>query len=272
MRVIKIICLGLLVSFFTVSCKEASKGTKEGVEKSIKGENLKKIEVGIEGMTCQIGCAKTIESKLSKMEGINSVSVSFEDKLGKIVYDANKISEEEITKKITGIAGGETYSVTSVKEMKSGCCSADLKDCTMKCSKTCTEKDCAKCAAVQAECKTKCATEKQACCKGKIETCEKKCTETCTKKDCENCAKATAECKIKCAAKDKACCSADLKECTMKCETGCTEKDCAKCASVQKECKTKCATEKQSCCVATAETKHKECQTKCAKKDCAKCA
>lgn len=149
MRVIKIICLGLLVSFFTVSCKEASKGAKEGVEKSVKAENLKEIEVGIDGMTCQIGCAKTIESKLSKMEGINSVSVSFEDKLGKIVYDANKVSQEEITKKITGIAGGETYSVISVKEggsVKAACCASEKKECDWKCGKKGEKKDCAKCA------------------------------------------------------------------------------------------------------------------------------
>ena len=78
--------------------------------------NLKKVEVGIEGMTCQIGCAKTIESKLSKTEGIRSVAVLFEKKSGTIVYDSNKISKDDISKKINSIAGGDIYSVTSVRE------------------------------------------------------------------------------------------------------------------------------------------------------------
>lgn len=249
MKLIKIICLGLLVSLFTVSCKEASKNTKDTVVKTTQSENLKKIEVGIEGMTCQIGCAKTIESKLSKMEGVSSVAISFQNKLGQIVYDANKISKEDITKKITAIAGGETYSVSSVKEASASCCSADLKSCTKKCSDTCTKADCDKCAAAQAECKTKCAVKKQACCIAKAKTCIKKCSATCTKVDCDKCAKATAECKVKCATKGTACCSADLKTCTMKCSTTCTKADCDKCAAVQAECKTKCAVKKQACCV-----------------------
>lgn len=231
MKVVKIICLGLLVSFFAISCKDASQSKKETVEKSVQGESLKKIEVGIEGMTCQIGCAKTIESKLSKLEGVSSVAVSFEDKLGKIVYDENKISKEEISKEITAIAGGETYTVSTITEVKGSCCakgskgsaekcatakadcktkcqnkkeaccSEDLKECTMKCDASCTKKDCAKCTAVQDECKKKCATEKQACCKTKAKTCKKKCSDSCTKKDCDKCDKATLECKKKCEAK-----------------------------------------------------------------------
>lgn len=222
MKSIKIICLGLLVSFLAISCKETSKSDKATEAKIVQSENLKKIEVGIEGMTCQIGCAKTIESKLSKMEGISSVAVSFDNKLGQIVYDADKISEEDITKKITSIAGGETYSVSSVKEVstsskdaktcakkcsdqKMACCSADLKTCTMKCSETCTKADCDKCAAVQADCKKKCATEKQACCAKEIKSCAKKCSESCTKADCEKCAAAKAACQTKCATKKEAC-------------------------------------------------------------------
>lgn len=239
MKLFKIICLGLFVSIIAVSCKDASKGENQEVLQTANNKNLKNIEVGIEGMTCQIGCAKTIESKLSKMEGISSVTVSFEDKLGKIVYDADKISEDDITKKITSIAGGETYTVSSVKEssapcckaksdtcakkcadaqakcktkcegkdpakctaMEKACCTADLKSCTMKCSESCTKEDCAKCAATQAECKEKCAIKKQACCDSTAKACEKKCSESCTKSDCEKCSKATAECKVKCASK-----------------------------------------------------------------------
>tara|TARA_B100000809_G_scaffold160716_2_gene158116 strand:+ start:3930 stop:4403 length:474 start_codon:yes stop_codon:yes gene_type:complete len=157
MKLIKIICLGLLLSLFTVSCKEASKSKKGDGAKTSQSESLKKIEIGIDGMTCQIGCAKTIESKLSKTEGISSVAITFDTKLGQVVYDANKISKEDITKQITAIAGGEIYSVSSVKEVSVSCCSGDLKSCAKKCSDTCIIEDCDKCAAATAECKAKCA-------------------------------------------------------------------------------------------------------------------
>ncbi len=189
-----------MVSLVAVSCKETPKNGKGAVEKTAEKKSLKKIEVGIEGMTCQIGCAKTIESKLSKEKGVSSVSVSFENKLGQIVYDENKISKEEIINKIEAIAGGETYSITSVKDVKVTGCSKDRKPCAKKCSDTCTKADCEKCAELKAECKTKCATKATECSSKLAKTCAKKCSDTCTKSDCEKCASIQEECKEKCAA------------------------------------------------------------------------
>lgn len=80
-----------------------------------KKEEIKKIEVSIEGMTCEIGCAKLIESKVSKLEGVTISDVSFEKKIGVFTFDVSKISSEEIIKNINGIAGGELYKVTETK-------------------------------------------------------------------------------------------------------------------------------------------------------------
>ena len=80
-----------------------------------KKEEIKKIEVAIQGMTCEIGCAKLIESKISKLEGVTISEVSFEEKIGVFTFDASKISSEEIIKNINGIAGGELYKVTESK-------------------------------------------------------------------------------------------------------------------------------------------------------------
>ena len=85
-------------------------------EKSIAlEEKIETIEVSIEGMTCEIGCAKLIESKVHKLEGVTFSKVSFEEKTGYFSFDSNKISEEEIVKNINGIAGGDLYKVTSTK-------------------------------------------------------------------------------------------------------------------------------------------------------------
>lgn len=75
-------------------------------------ENIQNIEVNIEGMTCEIGCAKLIESKVHKLEGVTYSKVNFEDKIGHFSFDSNKISKEELAKSINGIAGGELYKVT----------------------------------------------------------------------------------------------------------------------------------------------------------------
>lgn len=117
MKLIKMMCLTLFVSVIAVACKE--KANSEHKEKVItqKVVDLQKVSIGIEGMTCQIGCAKTIESKLSKTEGVTSAKVSFEEKNGEFVFDANQISKEDIVAKITAIGNGETYTTTEVKEL-----------------------------------------------------------------------------------------------------------------------------------------------------------
>lgn len=111
----------LIMAFVLFSCNEAKKGVSEeksGIEKQEVAANYRTIEVEIEGMTCEIGCAKTIESKLSKTEGVTYSKVSFEDKVGQFTYDENKISQEDIAKKIAGIGGGALYKATKITEIE----------------------------------------------------------------------------------------------------------------------------------------------------------
>jgi Cu+-exporting ATPase len=111
----------LLVLFIgLISCEAGKKNPKEenkAVETSEVAANLKSIEVDIEGMTCEIGCARTIQSKLSKVDGVTYSKVDFESKKGIFTFDANKIGEKDLTTKINGIAGGDVYVVASVTEL-----------------------------------------------------------------------------------------------------------------------------------------------------------
>ena len=116
----KTIALFALI-LMVISCKETKKETsieKSVLEKSEIAASYKSIEVEIEGMTCEIGCARTIQSKLSKMEGVTYSNVNFEAKKGKFTYDENKISEKEIVHKIDGIGGGDLYKVTKTTEIE----------------------------------------------------------------------------------------------------------------------------------------------------------
>lgn len=111
----------LAIIFLLNSCNNTKKEDsteKSGIEKQEVAANYKTIEVEIEGMTCEIGCAKTIESKLSKTEGITSSKVNFEEKIGKFTFDENKISQEDIAKKIAGIGGGSLYKATKITEIE----------------------------------------------------------------------------------------------------------------------------------------------------------
>ncbi len=102
----------VLVFFITaLSCKNEINSNNE-VSTIALEEKLQNIEVSIEGMTCEIGCAKLIASKIYKLEGVTYTNVSFENKLGQFTFDSNKISSEEIFKNINGIAGGDLYTVT----------------------------------------------------------------------------------------------------------------------------------------------------------------
>ena len=84
----------LAIAFF--SCNEVKKGeTKDKTATKTEeiAANYKNIEVEIEGMTCEIGCAKLIESKVHKLEGVTFSKVSFEEKTGQFSFDSNKISK-----------------------------------------------------------------------------------------------------------------------------------------------------------------------------------
>ncbi|MDD3721952.1 MAG: heavy metal-associated domain-containing protein [Lutibacter sp.] len=111
----------LAIAFILFSCNDAKKEVpveKPEIEKQEVAANYKTIEVEIEGMTCEIGCAKTIESKLSKTKGVTYSKVNFEEKIGKFTFDENKISQEDIAKKIAGIGGGALYKATKITEIE----------------------------------------------------------------------------------------------------------------------------------------------------------
>lgn len=115
----KIVTL-LIIVFISSACNESKK--KDLIENPTTktqdiATNLKSIEVDIEGMTCEIGCARLIQSKLSKVEGVTYTNVDFESKKGIFTFDSDKLSKKDIVKNISKIAGGDLYSVTKTKEL-----------------------------------------------------------------------------------------------------------------------------------------------------------
>ncbi len=185
MKTFKHLLILAIVTIFAVSCKNDSTPalkTTSNTEVTITEEVAKldpnatyaKAEFKIEGMTCAMGCAKTIEKKMANMEGVKSATVDFGKELAMVEYDEAKVTPEGLESIVTGVA--DSYKVKDMQTVTAF--SKDKKECTMKCKADCTKENCADCSAKTAECKMKCAhkaeTEKMACAKDCKKAC---CTE-----------------------------------------------------------------------------------------------
>ncbi|WP_310379339.1 heavy metal-associated domain-containing protein [Flavobacterium sp.] len=120
----KILFTLTLSGFLFVSCKEkpqetvvlsAKATTVQKVKKEIVAANLQTASFTIEGMTCAMGCAKTIEQELSGLDGVQKATVDFEKKLGTVTFDKTMQTPEKLSKVVEATADGKTYTVSSTK-------------------------------------------------------------------------------------------------------------------------------------------------------------
>jgi len=120
MKIIQNVLIIVLSSVLLIACNGESNKKIEEQNNSSKEivENLKNVEVQIKGMTCEIGCARLIQSKLYKTGGVKFAKVSFEDSLGMITYDLNRVSESKIKDVIQKAGGGDLYTVVDIKEVQ----------------------------------------------------------------------------------------------------------------------------------------------------------
>ena len=84
-------------------------------KKPIAAANLKTATFAVEGMTCAVGCAKTIQEELTELEGVSKATVNFDTKLATVVYDKTTQSPAKLTQTVEAVADGKTYKVTNMK-------------------------------------------------------------------------------------------------------------------------------------------------------------
>lgn len=116
MKYLKNIAFATLITLFVISCKKQdSEKTQEiSTQKTeIAAENLANASLTIEGMTCEIGCAKTIESKLATSDGVSEAKVDFKSKIATVTFDKTKQNTQSLTKIVEKIGGGDLYKVTA---------------------------------------------------------------------------------------------------------------------------------------------------------------
>jgi mercuric ion binding protein len=115
-----------LAGLLFVSCKKNTETTTPTtitstatatpkVKKEIAAANLQTASFKIEGMTCAIGCAKTIESELSDLNGVQKATVDFDKKLATVTFDKTVQNPQSLTKVVEATADGKTYKVSNMK-------------------------------------------------------------------------------------------------------------------------------------------------------------
>ena len=75
---------------------------------------MKEVKLDIQGMTCEIGCAKLIQSKLYKTKGVDFARISFADSSGVVRYDANLLTESDVVQTVEDAGGGDLYRVKRI--------------------------------------------------------------------------------------------------------------------------------------------------------------
>lgn len=98
----------------TVSDTATEESTPKA-KKEIAVANLQTASFSIEGMTCAIGCAKTIEKELNGLDGVQNVTVDFEKKSATVSFDKTILKTENITKVVEATGDGKTYKVSNIK-------------------------------------------------------------------------------------------------------------------------------------------------------------
>lgn len=124
MKTLKGISLLFMAAAFMVSCKQTSNEQKENAaettEKVASTEvagTMQKATFQVEGMSCAVGCAKVIEGKLAKMDGMKSAKVDFDTKTATVEFDDAKQNPEAIKKMVEEIANG-AYKVENINVSK----------------------------------------------------------------------------------------------------------------------------------------------------------
>ena len=69
----------------------------------------------IKGMSCEMGCARAIENKLSKLDGMSKANVNFQDEMATVKFDANKINEALLVSTVTSVSQTLSFSVEGFK-------------------------------------------------------------------------------------------------------------------------------------------------------------
>ncbi|GAA4235140.1 hypothetical protein GCM10022291_16260 [Postechiella marina] len=161
MKTLKNILSLTLILAFALSCKNEAKPEVKTIEvETTTAVNTKKLdpnatyakaEFTIDGMTCAVGCAATIQKKLGKMDGVKSAVVDFDKRLAMVEYNEATVTPSSLTETVTKVADiykvkdmktVEAFSTEKKEEAKVDCPKACCKDKKTACKADCKKEGC----------------------------------------------------------------------------------------------------------------------------------
>ena len=162
----------LLLTLISFNCKNKNTPDVKSIDVETAAETATsvdptakyaKAEFTIEGMTCAIGCAKTIERKIAGMDGVKSATVDFNRKLAMVEYNEAKVTPNYLIETVG--KAGDAYKVSNMKNVEKF--STNKQENSTNCNVECTKKA----EGCNANCTNKTDAKKMACDKD----CDKPC-------------------------------------------------------------------------------------------------
>ncbi|WP_040757237.1 cation transporter [Winogradskyella psychrotolerans] len=168
MKIFKTISIVAIVALVFTSCKNESEPEVKTVDVEVAKKDVAKtldpnatyakVEFGIDGMTCAMGCAKTIERKMAKMEGVKSAKVDFDTRLAMVEYDEAKVTPKSLEEAVGKVS--DTYKVKDMHAVDDF--GAEKKVCKADCKEACcANKTEAEKIACKADCKKECCSKEK---------------------------------------------------------------------------------------------------------------
>ncbi|WP_179318608.1 cation transporter [Winogradskyella helgolandensis] len=166
MKTLKTISMVAIMALVFTSCKNESQPEVKTVDVEVTKKDVTttldpnatyaKVEFGIDGMTCAMGCAKTIEKKMAKMEGVKSAKVDFDKRLAMVEYDEAKVTPQSLEEAVGKVS--DTYKVKDMHAVDDF--GSEKKVCNADCKKACcANKTEAEKVACKADCKKECCSK-----------------------------------------------------------------------------------------------------------------
>jgi mercuric ion binding protein len=124
MNLFKSILIVMFSTLLFVSCekKENTEETESTAKlekikpkKEIAKANLQNASFTIKGMTCAVGCAKTIEEELNGLDGVKTATVDFEKESATVAFDKTVLTTDKLAQIVEATADGKSYKVSDIK-------------------------------------------------------------------------------------------------------------------------------------------------------------
>ena len=150
-KFVKIGFASLAIIFSLSSCSETTAQSADATQEVVKNSTM---AMGIEGMTCAMGCARAIETELKNVDGVSNAVVDFESATASIEFNPSLVSEAGLLAFVNDYKDGSYKATTMLAQKndksKKSCCASKAKACSSdKTSANKEEKSCSESKTIQ---------------------------------------------------------------------------------------------------------------------------